>query len=91
MSLTSSCTLNPNSYNARIFLYSKWVSSNEERLLHRPKILIGLFFHSWSSMRACICVQLCISGAALVMGQDGSEPQKLCLSIIFNGFARILV
>jgi hypothetical protein len=67
MSLTSSCTSNPNSYNASIFLCSKWVSSTEERLLHLPKILVGLFFHSWSSMQACICVQLCIE----MKGENG--------------------
>jgi hypothetical protein len=74
MSLTSSCTSNPNSYNARIFLCSKWVTSTEERLLHRPKILVGLFFHSWSSMQACICVQLCIE----MNGENGRRVQA-CL------------
>jgi hypothetical protein len=50
------------------------VSSTEERLLRRPKIRVGLFFHSWSSMQACICVQLYIE-----MNGENSRRVQACL------------
>ena len=50
------------------------MSSTEERLLHRPKILVCLLFHFGSSIQACICVQLCIE----MNGENGGRVQA-CL------------